>query len=55
MGTGETERFVEAFEEIADSLVIDLEYLGRESLMALLVVMRRPIDWFTEFARSRSH
>ena len=31
---------VESFDEIADSLVIDLEYLGRPSWMALFVVTR---------------
>ena len=33
---------LQAFEEVADSLVIDLEYLGRESFMALFVVPRAP-------------
>jgi acetoacetyl-CoA synthetase len=33
---------VEAFDEVADSLVIDLEYLGRESFMVLFVVPRAP-------------
>jgi acetoacetyl-CoA synthetase len=41
MGTSEIYRVVEGFEEVADSLVIDLEYLGRESFMALFVVPRR--------------
>ena len=40
MGTSELYRVVEAFEEIADSLVIDLEYLGRPSMMLLFVVLR---------------
>lgn len=40
MGTSELYRVVEAFEEVADSLVIDLEYLGRPSWMALFVVPR---------------
>jgi len=42
MGTSELYRVVEAFDEVADSLVIDLEYLGRESFMALFVVPRAP-------------
>jgi acetoacetyl-CoA synthetase len=42
MGTSELYRVVEGFEEVADSLVIDLEYLGRESFMALFVVPRAP-------------
>jgi acetoacetyl-CoA synthetase len=40
MGTSEIYRVVEDFPEIADSLVIDLEYLGRPSFMALFVVVR---------------
>ena len=40
MGTSELYRVVEGFEEIADSLVVDLEYLGRPSFMALFVVPR---------------
>lgn len=40
MGTSELYRVVEGFEEVADSLVIDLEYLGKESYMALFVVPR---------------
>ncbi len=39
MGTSEFYRVVEAFEEIADSLIIDLELLGRESYLPLF---RRP-------------
>ena len=40
MGTSEFYRVVEAFEEIADSLIIDLELLGRESYLPLFVVLR---------------
>ena len=40
MGTSEIYRVVEEFPDIADSLVIDLEYLGRPSFMALFVVLR---------------
>ncbi len=40
MGTSELYRVVEEFDEVADSLVIDLEYLGRESFLALFVVLR---------------
>lgn len=40
MGSSEIYRVVEAFPEVADSLVIDLEYLGRESWMVLFVVLR---------------
>ena len=40
MGTSEIYRVVEEFPEIADSLVVDLEYLGRESFLPLFVVLR---------------
>jgi acetoacetyl-CoA synthetase len=40
MGTAELYRAVEAVPEIIDSLVVDLEYLGRESMMLLFVVLR---------------
>jgi acetoacetyl-CoA synthetase len=38
MGTSEIYRIVETFPEIADSLVVDLEALGRESYLPLFVV-----------------
>lgn len=40
LGTSELYAAVEAISEISDSLVVDLEYLGRESFMALFVVLR---------------
>jgi acetoacetyl-CoA synthetase len=40
MGTSELYRAVESFSEIAESMVVDLEYLGRESYMALFIVLR---------------
>ena len=40
MGTSELYRAVEAQPEVMDSLVVDLEYLGRESWMPLFVVLR---------------
>jgi acetoacetyl-CoA synthetase len=40
MGTAEIYRVVEELDEVRDSLVIDLEYLGRPSLLALFVVLR---------------
>ena len=40
MGTAELYRAVEALPEVMDSLVVDLEYLGRESYMPLFVVLR---------------
>ncbi len=40
MGTSELYSAVEALPEVMDSLVVDLEYLGRESYMPLFVVLR---------------
>jgi acetoacetyl-CoA synthetase len=40
MGTAEIYRVVEDVDEVLDSLVVDLEYLGRESWMPLFVVLR---------------
>ncbi len=40
MGTSELYRVVEAFDWVLDSLVIDLEFLGKPSELALFVVMR---------------
>jgi acetoacetyl-CoA synthetase len=40
MGTAEFYRAVEALPEVVDSLVVDLEYLGRESYLPLFVVLR---------------
>ena len=40
MGTAELYRVVESFDEVLDSMVVDLEYLGRESYMPLFVVLR---------------
>jgi acyl-coenzyme A synthetase/AMP-(fatty) acid ligase len=40
MGTAELYRAVEALPEVVDSLVVDLEYLGRDSYMPLFVVLR---------------
>jgi acetoacetyl-CoA synthetase len=40
MGTSELYRIVEDEPEVLDSLVVDLEYLGRESWMTLFVVLR---------------
>jgi acetoacetyl-CoA synthetase len=43
MGTAEIYRVVEALPEVADSLVVDLEYLGRPSFLPLFVVLRAGI------------
>ncbi len=43
MGTSEIYSAVESLPEVLDSLVVDLEYLGRESYMPLFVVLRAGI------------
>lgn len=40
MGTAEIYRVLETFPEILDCMVVDLEYLGRESYMPLFIVLR---------------
>lgn len=40
MGTSELYRAIEALPEVLDSMVVDLEYLGRESFMPLFVVLK---------------
>ncbi|WP_315126243.1 acetoacetate--CoA ligase [Comamonas antarctica] len=44
MGTSEIYRAVEALPEVLDSLVVDLEYLGRDSYMPLFVVLRPGVE-----------
>ena len=46
MGTSELYSAVEALPEVLDSLVVDLEFLGRDSYMPLFVVLREgvPLD-----------
>jgi len=44
MGTSEIYSAVEALPEVLDSMVVDLEYLGRESYMPLFVVLRPGVD-----------
>ncbi len=43
MGTSELYSAVEALPEVVDSMVVDLEYLGRPSYMPLFVVLREGI------------
>ena len=43
MGTAELYRAVELLPEVLDSLVVDLEYLGRDSWMPLFVVLREGV------------
>ena len=43
MGTAEIYRVVEDFPEVLDSMVVDLEYLGRDSWMPLFVALREGV------------
>ena len=43
MGTSELYSAVEALPEVLDSMVVDLEYLGRESYLPLFVVLREGV------------
>ena len=43
MGTSELYSAVESLPEVMDSMVVDLEYLGRESYMPLFVVLREGV------------
>jgi len=54
MGTSELYSAVEALPEVLDSLVVDLEYLGRESYMPLFVVLR-PGHALDDALRARIH
>jgi acetoacetyl-CoA synthetase len=44
MGTSEIYRVVESLPEVADSLVIDLELLGRDSYMPLFIVLAQDAE-----------
>lgn len=52
MGTSELYSAVEALPEVLDSMVVDLEYLGRDSYMPLFVVLR-PGAMLDEALRAR--
>ncbi len=52
MGTAEIYRAVEGCPEVTDSLVVDLEYLGRPSHLALFVVLR-PGDVLDDALKAR--
>ena len=43
MGTSELYSAIEALPEVVDSMVVDLEYLGRESYMPLFVMLREGV------------
>ncbi len=44
MGTSELYSAVEALPEVLDAMVVDLEYLGRDSFMPLFVVLREGVS-----------
>ncbi|RYF70375.1 MAG: acetoacetate--CoA ligase, partial [Comamonadaceae bacterium] len=44
MGTSEIYNAIEALPEVLDSMVVDLEYLGRDSYMPLFVVLRPGVE-----------
>ncbi len=44
MGTSELYSAIEALPEVLDSMVVDLEYLGRDSYMPLFVVLRAGVS-----------
>ena len=54
MGTSELYSAVEALPEVMDSMVVDLEYLGKESYMPLFVVLR-PGPSLDEAMKKRIH
>ena len=54
MGTSELYSAVEALPEVLDSMVVDLEYLGKESYMPLFVVLRAGVS-LDEALRKRIH
>ena len=51
MGTSELYSAIEALPEVLDSMVVDLEYLGRESYMPLFVVLREGATLDAAFKR----
>jgi acetoacetyl-CoA synthetase len=52
MGTSELYSAVEALPEVMDSMVVDLEYLGRDSYMPLFVVLRDGV-WLDDALRDK--
>jgi len=54
MGTSELYSAVEALPEVMDSMVVDLEYLGKESYMPLFVVLRAGVS-LDEALKKRIH
>ena len=54
MGTSELYSAVEALPEVMDSMVVDLEYLGKDSYMPLFVVLRAGVS-LDEALKQRIH
>ncbi len=54
MGTSEIYSAVEALPEVLDSMVVDLEYLGRESFMPLFVALRPGVS-LTDELKTKIH
>ncbi len=52
MGTSEIYRVVESFDEIMDSLIVDLELLGRDSYMPLFVVLADGVELTSDLKRA---
>ncbi|OAT72667.1 acetoacetate--CoA ligase [Parageobacillus thermoglucosidasius] len=55
MGTSEIYRAVEAIDEVLDSLVIDLEMMGRKSFMPLFVVLQPEVALNEELKEKIKH
>jgi acetoacetyl-CoA synthetase len=55
MGTSEIYRVIESFEEVLDSLIIDLEFRGRDSFMPLFVVLRPGLSLDDDLKQRISH
>jgi acetoacetyl-CoA synthetase len=55
MGTAELYRAVEGFSEVLDSMVVDLEHLGRDSYMPLFIVLREGLTLTGELSDRIKH
>ncbi|MBK8021573.1 MAG: acetoacetate--CoA ligase [Chloroflexi bacterium] len=51
MGTAELYRIIESFSDVVDSLIVDLEMLGRESRLLLFVVLKEGAELTDGFKR----
>jgi acetoacetyl-CoA synthetase len=55
MGTSEIYRVVESFDDVLDSLIIDLEFRGRDSFMPLFVVLREGVTLDDDLKQRLNH